>query len=162
MGKKDRKLTAAEWLPIFVDAGIRADELGESKSKQAKSIKIGQFLSPNVGRTVAVEVGGRVGKAVLRVEQDRSKMKRYYFEFSWDATPQEEETGKKKAKKTGKAGGKQKDTPSGKKKPETSTKTPSKKVGGGSSDAASAGSKKSKTTGKTARKTAKGNAEAWG
>ena len=155
--QKQQKQPAADWLPHFERAGILQDELLACKSERSKAIKLGQFLSPKVGREVPVQVGGRTGKAVLRVEQDRAKTKRYFIEVTWDGKPQEgEKTGKKKAKKTKKAGGKQDDTPPGGKRPETSMKTPGKKA-----DAAPAGSKTPKTTAKPSRKTTKGNAEAW-
>ena len=82
--KKD-KLPATDWLPYFKEAGIRVDELDQCKSEHSKAIKLGQFLSPKVGREVPVQVGGRTGRAVLRVEQDRAKTKLYYLEVRWDS-----------------------------------------------------------------------------
>jgi hypothetical protein len=70
---------------LFIKAGVRADELTDTKSSQAKAIKIGQFFTPLVGREVVIQVKGRTGKAVLRVEKGRANEKRYYFDISWQA-----------------------------------------------------------------------------
>ncbi len=101
--KVSDKLPAADWLPFFVEADVLTQALTETHSAKAKTIKIGQFLSPNVGRTVPIQVNGRSGHATLRVEsQKHAKSKRYYFEITWDAP---EPSGKKlNANKKAKAG----------------------------------------------------------
>src|SRR5205085_9959781 len=50
-----------------------------------KSTRIGQFLAPFVGRYVAIQVKGRTGRATLRVEEGRSREKKYFFEIVWDS-----------------------------------------------------------------------------
>ena len=80
------KLLPSDWLPIFKRAGILAETLTDLVSKHAKSIRAGQFLSPNVGRTVPIQANRRSGQATLRVEfANRAKGKRYFFEVTWDA-----------------------------------------------------------------------------
>lgn len=81
----DNKKTAKDWEPYFRKANVRVEDLDASKSSRSKTIKIGQFLSPNVGREVPIQVGDRSGKAVLRVEEGHAKEKRYFFEIMWDA-----------------------------------------------------------------------------
>jgi hypothetical protein len=80
----DRKLSPKDWEPYFRKAKVRVKDLDDCMSNKAKTIKIGHFLSPNVNREVPVEVQGRAGKAVLRVEEGRAKGKRYFFEVTWD------------------------------------------------------------------------------
>lgn len=80
----DKGKTAKDWELYFRMANVRAEDLEACKSSKAKTIKIGRFLSPNVGRAVPIEVKGRTGKAVLCVEEGRSKEKRYYFAVQWD------------------------------------------------------------------------------
>jgi hypothetical protein len=88
--KKD-KLPAKDWLPFFEEAGILIEELNECKSGHSKAIKLGQFLSPKVGREVTVQVGDRIGKAILCVEQDRANTKLYYLQVIWGSpTPDDE------------------------------------------------------------------------
>ena len=93
--KSTDKLPATDWLPFFARADILTQALAETHSAKAKTIKIGQFLSPNVNRPVPIQVDGRSGLATLRVESKKhAKSKRYFFEITWD----EPETSKKKAK----------------------------------------------------------------
>jgi hypothetical protein len=80
-----RKLSPKDWEDFFRKAKVRVEELEACKSKQSKAIKIGRFLTPNVGREVPIQVNGCAGKAVLRAEEGRSKEKRYYFVVTWDA-----------------------------------------------------------------------------
>jgi hypothetical protein len=75
---------AGDWVDLFVGAGVRADELIGPGGTRSKSIKIGQFFTPLVGREVPIEVKGRRGTAVLRAEMGRAKEKRYYFEVRWE------------------------------------------------------------------------------
>lgn len=111
---KIRGVAPAEWEKLFQDANVRVEELTASKSARAKAVKIGQFLSPLVGRGVPIQVKGRTGQAVLRVQEGRAKEKRYFFEVVWEAPATEEPapsgagkpSGAKKhktTKKTGKA-----------------------------------------------------------
>lgn len=75
--------TAGEWEQLFVQAGVRVEELTNSKSSRAKAVKIGQFFSPLVARQVPIEVQGRPGTATLRMVSGRGNEKRYYFEIRW-------------------------------------------------------------------------------
>src|SRR5437763_3254763 len=84
-GTKPRGLPPKDWEKFFREANVRAEALAECKSERSKSVKMGQFLSPHVGREVPIQVKGLTGRAVLRVEKGRSKEKRYFFEVHWDA-----------------------------------------------------------------------------
>jgi hypothetical protein len=75
---------AKDWEKIFLAADVRVEELNACKSAHAKAIWIGKYLSPLVGKEVAIAVKGRTGRAVLRVEPGRAKEKLYYFEIAWD------------------------------------------------------------------------------
>jgi hypothetical protein len=91
MSKSDREsLMPTDWETYFRDADVRVEELDACKSKRGRAIKIGQFLSPLVGREVLIEVKGRTGRAVLRVESHRSKAKRYFFEVTFDTADEQE------------------------------------------------------------------------
>ena len=84
--KPNKKLPAADWLPFFIKADVLTKALAETHSAKGKTIKIGQFLTPNVNQTVPVQVKGRSGKATLRVEmKGHGKEKRYFFEVEWDS-----------------------------------------------------------------------------
>src|SRR5947209_13300764 len=83
-GTKPRGLPPKDWEKFFREANVRAEALAECKSERSKAVKMGQFLSPHVGREVPIQVKGRSGRAVLRAEEGRSKEKRYYFEVIWD------------------------------------------------------------------------------
>jgi hypothetical protein len=82
--KPDRALPAAKWVPILDAAGLTPQALADAKTPHAKAIKLGQWLSAKVGREMPVCVGGRNGKAVLRVIGARANEKRYYVEITWD------------------------------------------------------------------------------
>jgi hypothetical protein len=89
MSKREtQRIPAADWWRFFKAAGVREEELEMCKSAQARAIKIGQFLAPKVGRAVPVQVRGRAGRAVLRVEGGRSREKCYFFEVTWDEPQQ--------------------------------------------------------------------------
>lgn len=80
------KLPAADWLPFFIKAGVLAKALNDTGSARGKTIKIGQFLTPNVNRTVPIQIKGRGGRATLRVRVGtHAKEKLYFFEIVWDA-----------------------------------------------------------------------------
>jgi hypothetical protein len=79
-----RKLMAKDWEMYFRKAAVRVEELDVAKGNRARAIRIGNFLSPNVGREVPIEAKGRTGRAVLRLEEGRSKQKLYFFEVTWD------------------------------------------------------------------------------
>jgi hypothetical protein len=81
---KTPKMLPQDWEQFFRTANIRVEELDNRKSSRSRSIMIGQFLSPNVNREVPIAVNGRTGRAVLRVEEGRSKGKRYFIEVFWD------------------------------------------------------------------------------
>jgi len=175
--KITQKFTAAEMLRFF--AGPRAEELQACQSTRARAIKVGQFLAPKVGREVPVEVDGRAGKAVLRVEEGRAKERRYYFEFSWDGDEKRQgrpggEDGDRPGKKPGKkarerkegAGEAGKGTRAGKGRPDKGAgkhgkKNGKKKPAGGGSGRGS-GSRKTETPPKKAAPKAQGNDENWG
>lgn len=96
--KATDKLPASDWLPFFTRADILTQALTETHTTKAKTIKIGQFLSPNVDRPVPIQVGGRSGHATLRVKKGKAKSKLYFFEITWDAP----EISEKKKGKTNK------------------------------------------------------------
>jgi hypothetical protein len=79
-----QKLTPQNWERFLRDAKIHVEDLDASKSAKSRAVKIGLFLSRNVGRTVPIDVKGRTGQAVLKVAIGRSKEKKYYFEVTWD------------------------------------------------------------------------------
>ena len=56
---KVRKAAPKDWESYFQAANVRVQELTECKSSRAKSIKMGLFLSPQVGREVPIQVRGR-------------------------------------------------------------------------------------------------------
>jgi hypothetical protein len=173
---RKQKLPAKDWLPFFEEAKILTDALNECKSEHGKAILLGKFLSPMVGREVRVLVGNRTGKTVLRVAEDRSKAKSYFFEVTWDKQPKADEKGvTKKAKK---ATSKQGDDPSKAKKSKAAKKEDAqakeKHQAGGTgttsgkkstTTAEPAGTttsgKKQKGTAKQGSKKAKGNSEGW-
>jgi hypothetical protein len=92
------QLAPHQWEKYFRAAHVRVEELEACKSSRAKAIKIGQLLAPNVGREIPIEVDGRAGKAVLRVQEGRSKERRYFFEVFWDS-PEAGETGTSEPRK---------------------------------------------------------------
>jgi len=87
-----RKLTPKDWEALLRKANIQIDDLDKCKSAKSRAIKIGLFLSRNVGRTIPIDVNGRAGQAILRVEKGRAKERRYYFEVTWDHEPEVETT----------------------------------------------------------------------
>ncbi len=76
--------SAKDWEQIFIKAGVLAEELAAAKGCRAKATKIGRFFGPMPGREVPIQIKGRTGKAVLRVEEARAKERRYYFEVTLD------------------------------------------------------------------------------
>ncbi len=111
--KPDRALPAAKWVPILDAAGLTPQALADAKTPHARAIKLGQWLSAKVGREMPVCVGGRSGKAVLRVIGARANEKRYYVEITWDRAqkldlPEAPEGGTPKSKKKEKQSGKHK------------------------------------------------------
>ena len=96
--KPERALPAAKWVPILEAAGLALSVLGDAKTPHARAIKLGQWLSAKVGREMPVCVGGRNGKAVLRVIGARANEKRYYFEVILESAPQPEPAPAHKAK----------------------------------------------------------------
>jgi hypothetical protein len=83
VGAESRGAPAKDWVPVFVKAGVMA-EVFEKGSRSSKGTKIGKFFSPFIGREVPIEPDGRVGRAVLHVENGRSRERRYYFAVSWE------------------------------------------------------------------------------
>jgi len=77
-------LPASQLERVFRRAGVLIDQLDTTQSARAKSTRIGQWLSPLVGRRVSIEVAGRTGTATLRCLPGRSREKRYHFEVVWD------------------------------------------------------------------------------
>ena len=77
-------LPPAEWEEYFRKADLLCERLNSAKSERGKSTILGNFLGKLVGRQVPIEVGGRSGKAALRVERGRARRNLYYFEVSWD------------------------------------------------------------------------------
>lgn len=101
--------------PILDAAGLTPQALADAKTPHAKAIKLGQWLSAKVGREMPVCVGGRNGKAVLRVIGARANEKRYYLEITWDRAqkpdlPEVPDGGTSKPKKKEKTSGKHKTT----------------------------------------------------
>jgi hypothetical protein len=81
---RQRGCTPKDWEPVFAKAGVLVEELAATKSSRGRATKIGQFFGPLLGREVPIQVKGRTGKAVLRVDEGRAKERRYVFEISWD------------------------------------------------------------------------------
>jgi hypothetical protein len=72
-------------MALFVKANVLSKAMADTGSAKGKAVKIGQFLTPNVNRTVPIQVKGRSGRATLRAQAGtRGKEKLYYFEVSWD------------------------------------------------------------------------------
>jgi len=76
-------LRAGELEPVFRRAGVLREELERAKSVKSKATLIGNFLSKNLNREVAVEVNGRLGKAVVKQELGAARAKFYRIEVSW-------------------------------------------------------------------------------
>ncbi len=125
-GKSAGKLPAADWLPLFAKADVLTKSLSETHSMKAKTIKIGQFLSPNVNRTVPVQVRGRSGHATLRVKPGKAKSKLYFFEVIWDSPETTEKKPKKAIAVKGPTVAKAPPSKAASTKPQTSTKTVAK------------------------------------
>jgi hypothetical protein len=163
--EKELKLPAGKWLSFFEKAGILTDQLAECKSEHRKAIRLGQFLSPMVGREVRMQVGERTGKAVLQVEQDRGNTKSYFFKVTWDNAPSDEKpkgkSGKQDAKKPKKASSQPPEPSPGEKKVKTQAKTRDKVQDQKQPDTATAGGKKHKARSETKTKNG-GNNEDWG
>ena len=83
-GVSTKKMTANELLRFFQASGVLAAELEAAASERAKSIRIGQFLAKQIGRTAEVEVGGKTGKATLRCTNGAARKTEYHFEIGWD------------------------------------------------------------------------------
>ena len=79
-----RKLTPTDWAPYFRSANVLTEDMEGSKGTKARAIRIGQFLSPKVGRQVPIQVDKLEGKATLRSVTGRAKEKRYWLEVEWD------------------------------------------------------------------------------
>ncbi|MBA4192401.1 MAG: hypothetical protein C0467_30910 [Planctomycetaceae bacterium] len=126
MSKTIDKLPAADWLPFFVKADILAKALTGAHSMKAKTIKIGQFLSPNVNRTVPIQVRGRSGHATLRVKLGKAKSKLYFFEVTWDSPETTEKKPKKASAVKGPTVAKAPPSKAASTKPQTSTKPAAK------------------------------------
>lgn len=93
MKPKDAKTyTAGDWLPFYALAGLGKKELAEAKSNTTKAIHVGQFLSPNVGREVPIQVGERTGRARLVRRKGRSNATHYFFAVVWDEAEPAAET----------------------------------------------------------------------
>jgi hypothetical protein len=80
----NRALPPAQWIRFLERAGTIIDTLGKATTPHAKAIAAGKYLAAKVGRTVPVCIGGRTGKATLRVVEGRAREKRYWFEVEWD------------------------------------------------------------------------------
>jgi hypothetical protein len=159
-GGKSRGLAPQDWEKFFLQANVRVEALAECKSERSKAVKMGQFLSPMVGREVPIQVKGRSGRAVLRTEEGRSKVKLYFFEVHWDV-PDAQTSPTPGAGKDNKGPKK----PGGKKTAEKTKAKGSKTARGGTrteqgaaaKDAA--GSKQTKTAKKPMKKTGLGGEE---
>jgi hypothetical protein len=76
-----------EWVAVFHDARLRQPELANAGDR-AKAIAVGRFLSGRLGRAVPVQAGELAGLATLRVQPQRSRQRRYWFEVVWgNASP---------------------------------------------------------------------------
>ncbi len=84
-------MPANAWEVIFQRAGVLRNEFQAGTNSRARSTRIGQFMTPLVGRTVTITNSERTGRATLRVTNARSRAKTYFFEVVWDeelpATP---------------------------------------------------------------------------
>lgn len=83
---------ATDWLVYLVKADILTEALTGKGSLHSKVIKIGNFLGPNINRTVPIQVKGRNGHATLRRKKGAANSKLYYFEVVWDTPAIAEET----------------------------------------------------------------------
>lgn len=83
-------LSATDWEPLFRQAGVEVEKLDSKKSKRGKVTIIGNWLTRNAKREVAVTVGKRTGKAILRILDGRSNRARYVFEIHWDESGEAE------------------------------------------------------------------------
>ncbi len=86
----DWGLPAGELIGLFRRANVLTERLEVSKSLKSRSTTIGRFLSQYINRTVTVEMPSRPGqtasrdrRGTLRVIEDRSRTKRYWFEICW-------------------------------------------------------------------------------
>jgi hypothetical protein len=77
-----KTLKPGEWASYAQEAGLLD---ADDRNARSKAVKIGKFLTPNVGRSVRVDVGGRTGTAVLRSSGERANAKHYHFDVCWDA-----------------------------------------------------------------------------
>jgi hypothetical protein len=89
LSRKNRKkdapgLSPGAWEPYFRRAGLLSAQLEAAKSQQARTTTIGNFLSTNLGREVAVVVGVRRGQARLVGADAGQRQTRYAFEISWE------------------------------------------------------------------------------
>jgi hypothetical protein len=92
MPNKKDMATATDWLKYFGHADIMTKVLADISSERGKTIRIGNYLSPNVDRTVPIQVKGRSGSATLRRKKGSAHSKLYYFEVVWDTPAIAEET----------------------------------------------------------------------
>jgi hypothetical protein len=81
---ESKATAAAAWEKYLRQAKIRLAELDSCKSARAKAIRIGQFFGPLVDQVVPIEVGGRTGKARLKMVKGRGNERRYGFIIHWD------------------------------------------------------------------------------
>lgn len=76
--------TTQDWFTFCEQAQLFADQPNAAKGSHSKSIRIGKFLSPLVGREVEFDVFDLVGRATLRSRKVRANTKLYHFEIHWD------------------------------------------------------------------------------
>jgi hypothetical protein len=72
------------WEDHFRTAGVLVEELDRVRSAQARATILGNFLSQNQCREVAIKAGDRSGRARLCVAGGDGKPRRYYFAIAWD------------------------------------------------------------------------------
>jgi hypothetical protein len=77
-------LPAKEWGDLFTSAGVLAEKLESARSDKGKHTRIGDFLTRNLNRTVAIEANGRSGRARLQFIPAGKKQRRYFFIVGWE------------------------------------------------------------------------------
>jgi hypothetical protein len=77
-------LSPSKWEDMFRRAKVQVEALDAARSERARATLLGNFLSQNLGREVPIEVKGRTGKARLLAVNAGKKMRRYWFELTWD------------------------------------------------------------------------------
>jgi hypothetical protein len=90
-GSREVGKTPKDWAALFTDAKLFEDKLAGMSSGQGRITWVGQFLSGKVDRPVALQVGGDVTTARLRVRHGGANRRYYYFEIASSAVDGKEQ-----------------------------------------------------------------------